>query len=81
LISALKDRDSPARGDAAWALGKIRDPRAVEPLIAALKDENPSIQEDAEKALMQITGKDFGPDPVKWQNWWKQNKGNVGSGG
>jgi hypothetical protein len=81
LITALKDKDSPARGDAAWALGKIKDPRAVGPLIAALKDEKPNIQEDAAEALEKITEKNFGVDPVKWQNWWEQNKGNVGSGG
>ena len=81
LIVALRDKDLPSRGDAAWALGKIKDPRAVEALIAALKDEKPNIQEDAAKALRKMTGKDFGVDPVKWQSWWKQNKGDFSSGG
>lgn len=81
LVAALRDGDSPARGDAAWALGKIKHPRAVEPLIEALEDEKPDIQQDAAKALEKITGKDFGVDPIKWQNWWKQNKENFSSGG
>jgi HEAT repeat protein len=38
LINALKDKDINVRGDAAEALGKIGDSRAVEPLIEALKD-------------------------------------------
>jgi HEAT repeat protein len=39
LIAALKDENSDVRQAAAKALGKIGDPRAVEPLIAALSDE------------------------------------------
>jgi len=38
LISALKDKDPMVRGDAAEALGKIGDSRAVEPLIEVLND-------------------------------------------
>ena len=38
LISALKDKDPNVRGDAAEALGKIGDSRAVEPLIEVLND-------------------------------------------
>jgi len=25
-------------------------------------------------ALQEITGKDFGTDPDKWQEWWGKNK-------
>jgi HEAT repeat protein len=40
LIKALRDEDSDVRASVAWALGEIRDARAVEALIEALKDES-----------------------------------------
>jgi HEAT repeat protein len=40
LIRQLKDPNSGVRRNAADALGEIKDPRAVEPLIAALKDRD-----------------------------------------
>ena len=42
------------RKGAAKALGQIGDVRAVEPLIAALKDNNEDVREDVAKALGQI---------------------------
>lgn len=35
LIAALKDANPDVRGNAAYALGLIKDPRAVEPRIGA----------------------------------------------
>jgi len=72
LIAVLKDKNRDVRRDAAYALGKIKDPRAVEGLIGALEDEDWGVQRDAVDALKEITGKDFGQDPVKWQNWWRK---------
>ncbi len=46
-----------------------RHSRAVEALIAALKDEDPDVRKEAAKALGKITGKDFGEEAVKWQKW------------
>jgi HEAT repeat protein len=37
-IAALKDANPQVRWDAAKALGRSKDPRAVDPLIAALND-------------------------------------------
>jgi hypothetical protein len=51
LIPALKDADSSVRGNAANLLGKVNDPRVVEPLIAALKDADASVQRSALLAL------------------------------
>ncbi len=53
-VSALKDKDSGVRWAAAYALGKIKDPRAVEPLISALKDEHSSVRKAAAKALGEL---------------------------
>ena len=74
LIQALKDDDSNVREKAAWALGWIGDKRAVEPLIQALKDEDSNVRLRAACALREITGKDFGMDYNKWNEWWQKNK-------
>jgi HEAT repeat protein len=55
LIAALKDGGWEVRKGAASSLGKIRDARAVEPLISLLKDrESYGIREGAAKALGEI---------------------------
>jgi HEAT repeat protein len=50
----LNDPDGPARKAAAEALGKIGDPRAVEPLIASLRDADESVRSAAASALGDI---------------------------
>ena len=45
------------REQAVFALGQIRDRRAVEPLISALKDPAPDVREQAAFALGQIRDK------------------------
>jgi HEAT repeat protein len=53
LIAALKDENLAVRGYAARALGKIGDARAVQPLIAALKnDEDEGVRYSADVALV-----------------------------
>lgn len=47
LIVALKDENERTRAGAALALGELKDPRAIKPLTAALKDEHPSVQKAA----------------------------------
>ena len=74
LIVTLGDEDRWVRWGAVRALGEIRDPRAVEPLLASLKDEDMHIQWAAVVVLEQMTGKPFGEDPIKWQEWWEENK-------
>lgn len=74
LIAALRDENKYVRWGVVKALGKIKDPRSVEPLIAALKDKNRRVREEAATALEEITEKDFGKDPVKWEKWWEKKK-------
>jgi len=45
LITQLKDPNYAVRYKAAYALGETKDPRAVEPLIDALKDSSYSVEE------------------------------------
>ena len=49
------------REQAAFALGQLRDPRAVDPLIAALKDANGDVREQAAFALGQLRDKRAAP--------------------
>jgi hypothetical protein len=54
LIEALKDADSSVRRITIKKLGIIKDPRVVEPLIAALKDEDINVRSAAAQALVEI---------------------------
>jgi len=72
LITRLESRN--IEEGSVWALGEIGDPRAVEPLIAALKDEKFQFKARAAEALKKITGKDFGQKPEEWQKWWMENR-------
>jgi len=73
LIHALGDEDMGVRGDAADALGKLKDQRAVWPLLEMLKERKPNYQ-FASEALQKITGKKFGDDLLKWQEFCVENK-------
>jgi HEAT repeat protein len=50
----LRDEQAGARQMAAWALGEIQDPKAVESLNAALQDTEPRVREKAKRALAEI---------------------------
>jgi len=52
LVAALKDRDPQGRTAAARALGRIRDARAVKPLVDALREKE--VREAALQALEEI---------------------------
>lgn len=62
LIVALTNKNRTLRYNAAMVLHRIKDIRAVEPLIALLKDESPYIQAYAASALEETTGQSFGKD-------------------
>lgn len=70
FITALKDESFPVRIQAAIALGKTKNPRAVQPLTTALEDK--FVKAKAAEALKDITGKIFGEDPLKWQNFTRR---------
>jgi HEAT repeat protein len=54
LIGQLKSEDDATRERAAGTLAYTRDPRAVGPLIAALKDTDGSVRESASEGLVRI---------------------------
>ncbi len=53
-ISALDDEDWGVREDAAVALGRLGDPRSVQPLIRALRDSDRAVREAATSALKTL---------------------------
>ncbi|MGC8843937.1 MAG: hypothetical protein ACP5QS_08355, partial [bacterium] len=74
LLSSLKDEDTLIRQLAVSGLVNIGK-SSVEPLIAFLREEKDEIAlRYAASALRAITKQDFGLDPAKWQEWWKENK-------
>ena len=48
------EESNHVRRSAAWALGKIGDARAVEPLAAALRDNDSDVREAAAQALKSL---------------------------
>jgi HEAT repeat protein len=60
LIAALRNEDADIRMNAAWALGEIKDPRAIEPLLEAAEYRPPGrllpglAQDAAKNALVRI---------------------------
>lgn len=73
----MKDESYRVRENAVVALGRIGDPRAIEPLIATIKDEESSVRLIAVQVLGVITGQDFGEDQDKWRKWWDENKDEI----
>ena len=59
LLTGLKDRSPLVRGPVARLLGRLEDPRVVEPLIGALEDAHWKVRRNAENALSSM-----GPDAV-----------------
>jgi HEAT repeat protein len=53
-VIALKDSAADVRQQAAFALGQIRDPRAIDGLTAALKDASADVRQQAAFALGQL---------------------------
>lgn len=72
LIMALKDEEQAVRSEAATALCQIKDYRATEALIGLLNDSSDIRRSYFARALTEITGQNFGPDQVKWQEWWEE---------
>ncbi len=76
-VKGLSEELVPLMSDGAWqvedaavqALGKIRDPAAVPPLIGAL-ERGGRMMEAAADALFEITSLDFGTDAEMWQRQW-----------
>ena len=54
ILEALRDPDENIRAGAAWVLGELKDPRAIEPLQNAISDENVIVRIQAKASLMAM---------------------------
>jgi HEAT repeat protein len=54
IIGLLKHENPTIRGDAASVLGTIKDPSAVDALLASLQDDHPGVREVAQDALLEL---------------------------
>ena len=55
-IEALHLKDARIREEAARALGEMRDPRVIDPLVQALQDESRPVREEAARSLGKVGG-------------------------
>jgi HEAT repeat protein len=69
LVTVLGDPDYHVRVVAIQALGSMKDPRAVDPLIESLRRGNSRIRGFAAQALRNVTGEDFGEEVEAWVRW------------
>jgi HEAT repeat protein len=83
LIRALNDKNQHVRSWAAWALGEIKDTRAIDPLVRPLEKHLRLAKTDYAHletkcinamylALESITGKKYGWDIEKWKSYQKE---------
>jgi len=63
------DNDIDVRLAATGALGKSKQPSAVQALEPAINDKDPAMQYRAVLSLKQITGKHFGNNVIRWQQY------------
>ena len=54
MIEALEDDEWAIREQAASGLGKLKDPRGVDPLVKALKDKDGAVRTAAVWALERV---------------------------
>jgi HEAT repeat protein len=65
LVEKLADRDAEIRADAAEALGRVGDTKALTPLRALLKDADGEVRTNAAVALIRVGDEKLFPEVVK----------------
>jgi HEAT repeat protein len=79
LVNALKDSHALVRAASAESLGEIGDVRAVDPLIALLRDAKPQVVVVAANALSEmVTSQDYAGDALSRANHEAAGKALVG---
>lgn len=68
--AALADREWTVRSAAIGSLSRLGAKRSVPALCTAMRAETGRLVDDCTVALRNITGQRFGPDPVRYMNWW-----------
>ncbi|MEW6742434.1 MAG: HEAT repeat domain-containing protein [Planctomycetota bacterium] len=62
------------RSAAIQALGVLRHPDSVEPLVELYVKEEGRLREEIYQALQKLTGYDYGPYPDRWLEWWQRSR-------
>jgi hypothetical protein len=86
LAIVTEGRSKEGRLVAIRVLGRLKERRAVPPLIEVLRSDDVPLRNAAATALTRITGRLYGPAPGAtqeevrrsiefWQQWWKENQG------
>jgi HEAT repeat protein len=65
----------PVEAAVVRALGLRTDPRAVEAVIASLRDSDPAVRIAARESGEALLGEDLGEDPEAWEKRWAAVKG------
>lgn len=71
-LSARAGKDGRRQRMAVEALGELRDQRALRALLPRLSDASEAIVQAAHRALVTLTGQDFGLAQRKWEAWAEQ---------
>lgn len=74
-LSARPGKDPRRQRIALDALAELRDMRTLRTLIARLADPSEAIVAAAQRALVVLTGQDFGFAARKWEAWAEQASG------
>jgi hypothetical protein len=75
LKDKLQDEDPEIRRAAALACAMKEDRANVPRLIELLEDPEPAASRAAHAALKSLAGRDLGPQPAPWKDWWAKNGG------
>jgi HEAT repeat protein len=76
LLSALDDGQPAVRTSVPYALascyrwGERQGREAMHDLLPLLEHHDPDVVQAAVDALQNVTSKQYGADPAKWQAWW-----------
>lgn len=70
LTALLGDPEWQVQTSAIAALAKVRPQEAVQPMIDLMRKSG-RLRVECADALFRITGMDFGADPDRWQEQWK----------
>ena len=74
LIAQATATDWTLRGAAIVGIGHTILDGMVEPLLAALEDEEPAVAYSALEGLQRVTGQyEMGPEAADWRSWWAEH--------
>jgi HEAT repeat protein len=71
---SAEDTSAQARELLITAVGEGLFLEVTPVLLKALQSEQDPVRQAALKSLRQVSGRDFGPDLARWQQWWQTNK-------